>query len=69
MGMSPLSIDKSAVTERQFGDLLGNSMGVNVLERLLLRVLPAAGLVPYEAMTKQWESLAAAEATIRTRRA
>jgi DNA (cytosine-5)-methyltransferase 1 len=34
------------VTERQFRMMLGNSMSLNVLERLLCRLLPAAGLTP-----------------------
>jgi DNA (cytosine-5)-methyltransferase 1 len=34
------------VTERQLRMLLGNSMSLNVLERLFCRLLPAAGLTP-----------------------
>lgn len=36
------------VTDRQLGCQIGNAMSQNVVERILLRLLPAAGLVPAE---------------------
>ena len=47
----------------QVGKLLGNGMAVNVLERLLRRLLSCAGLVPLSAMTARWESIGSATAT------
>ncbi len=42
-GMNPHKL-KAAVSENQFGKQLGNSMSINVLERVLARLLCAAGL-------------------------
>ena len=42
-GMNPRRL-QLAVSENQFQKQLGNTMSVNVLERLLISVLPAAGL-------------------------
>ena len=44
---------KQVVTDRQMGALLGNAMSQNVLERLLCKVLPAAGLV--DGLVDRWE--------------
>ena len=42
------------VPELQFRRLLGNSMSVNVLERILCTLLPAAGLWPLEALVDRY---------------
>merc|ERR1719221_461590 len=42
------------VTDMQLGAQIGNAMSVNVLERLLVRVLPAAGLVPASQLQDSW---------------
>jgi len=42
-GMNPTTF-KVAISETQLGKQLGNTMSVNVLERLFVRLLPAAGL-------------------------
>ena len=55
---------KLAVSENQFQKQLGNTMSVNVLERLLISVLPAAGLT--RALPDRWaagKALAELEAT------
>merc|ERR1711956_14958 len=39
-----------AVPERQLGIQIGNAMSVNVLERLFVRALPAAGLVAHNTL-------------------
>merc|ERR1711920_1104939 len=44
------------VSETQLGKQLGNTMSVNVLERLLVRVLPAAGLVKHGVLSDRWEN-------------
>ena len=46
-GMQPNRVDWRAikVPEGSFGHMIGNSMSVNVLERLLPRVLLASGLL------------------------
>merc|ERR1711957_857686 len=44
MGMDPTKV-KVAVTEGALGKQLGNTMSVNVVERIFVRLLPAAGLV------------------------
>ena len=43
-GMSPCF--QQVVSDRIMGGQIGNAMSQNVLERLLIRLLPAAGLVP-----------------------
>lgn len=43
-GMVPEDF-KVTVSEAQWGNQIGNSMSVNVLERILVRLLPKAGLV------------------------
>jgi DNA (cytosine-5)-methyltransferase 1 len=52
-GMNPTTF-KVAVTEAQLGKQLGNTMSVNVLERLLCKVLPAAKLVRHGELTDRW---------------
>ena len=50
-------------TDAQLGQMLGNSMSVNVLQRLLCRLLPAAGLCPASLLLPDhWEAAAVAEA-------
>ena len=59
--MSGRDINHGGLSNTQMGKLLGNSMSVNILERLLARALLAAGLTPsWEAMTHGWEDLTAA---------
>ena len=57
-GMSPEKRKKPGnVSERQFAMQVGNAMSVNVVERILTRLLPAAGLTgPLE---DRWASGAA----------
>merc|ERR1719394_1927258 len=43
-GMDRLSF-KQVVTDRQMGAQIGNAMSQNVIERILCKLLPAAGLV------------------------
>ena len=52
-GMSP-GLFKVVVSEAQLGIQIGNSMSVNVLERLFVRILPAARLVPHGALPDHW---------------
>jgi len=47
-----------AVTERQLGFQLGNAMSVNCLERIFVRLLPAAGLAKASALKDVWEARA-----------
>jgi DNA-cytosine methyltransferase len=42
-------------SEHKLGAMVGNAMSVNVLERLLARLLPACGLVPAGAVHDRWE--------------
>eukprot|EP00928_Gymnodinium_smaydae_P065132 TRINITY_DN48314_c0_g1_i1.p1 TRINITY_DN48314_c0_g1~~TRINITY_DN48314_c0_g1_i1.p1 ORF type:complete len:389 (+),score=64.17 TRINITY_DN48314_c0_g1_i1:98-1168(+) len=54
-GMDPSGF-KQAVSEAQWGNQIGNSMSVNVLERIFVRLLPQAGLVPKNTQLKdRWE--------------
>jgi len=52
-GMDP-TIFKVVVSERELGKQLGNTMSVNVLERLFARLLPAVGLS--RRLPDRWES-------------
>ena len=54
-GMCPTEFTV-AVTDAQLRKQLGNAMSVNVLERLLVRVLPAAGLVQHGVLVDRWEN-------------
>ena len=60
--MTPDAGFKVVVSETQLGKQIGNAMSCNVLERLLVRLLPAAGLVAAEDLTDRWESAASAGA-------
>ena len=39
-------VHRKGISDRQVGYMIGNSMSINVLERLLLRLLPSVGLLP-----------------------
>merc|ERR1719331_836869 len=53
-GMRPERF-KKAVSDRQLGIQIGNAMSVNILERLFVRALPAAGLVAHNTLIDHWE--------------
>jgi len=53
--MNP-TILKMAVSRAQLGKQIGNAMSVNVLERLLVKALPAAGLVSSRQLEDRWET-------------
>ena len=53
-GMDPKNF-VVAVSGTQLGNQLGNTMSVNVIERLLGRVLPAVGLVKHGSLIDRWE--------------
>jgi len=52
-GMAPEKF-KQVVPDVQLGKQIGNSMSVNVLERLFVRALPAAKLVDPRKVTDRW---------------
>jgi len=56
-----------AVSDAQLGKQLGNTMSVNVLERLLVRLLPAAGLAAAAGLRDRWADGSAVRALARTR--
>jgi DNA (cytosine-5)-methyltransferase 1 len=64
-GMDPTKF-KVAVTESQLGKQLGNTMSVNVLERLFVRLLPAAKLVKKDEVKDRWENGSALRDLIKT---
>merc|ERR1712046_429763 len=64
-GMDPTKF-KVAVTESQLGKQLGNTMSVNVLERLFVRLLPAAKLVKKNEVKDRWENGSALKDLIKT---
>ena len=53
-GMDPSEF-KVVVPKAQLGIQLGHAMSVNVVERILMRVLPAAGLVKRGSLVDRWE--------------
>ena len=53
-GMGPTQFIKAA-SDAQLRAQLGNTMSVNVIERILMRVLPAAGLVRHGILVDRWE--------------
>merc|ERR1719421_1318591 len=63
-GMNPTTF-KLAVSQAQIGRQLGNTMSVNVLERLFVRLLPAAGLA--RKVPDRWENGEAAKELSQTR--
>ena len=54
-GMSPLNFNV-VVSNTQLGKQLGNTMSVNVVERVLVNALPAAGLVKQGCLPDRWKS-------------
>merc|ERR1719167_775811 len=54
-GMNPTTF-KVAVSNHQLGKQLGNTMSVNVLERLLVKLLPAAGLASRKSLVDRWQT-------------
>lgn len=46
---------KQVVSDNALGRQIGNTMSVNVLERLFVRLLPAAGLCKASELTDRWE--------------
>lgn len=46
----------SGCSDRQLGAMVGNAMSLNILERLLVRLLPACGLAPGISLTDRWQS-------------
>jgi DNA (cytosine-5)-methyltransferase 1 len=54
-GMNPTEF-KVAISEAQLGKQLGNTMSVNVLERIFVRLLPAAKLVRVNDVKDRWQS-------------
>jgi len=65
-GMNPTTF-KVAVSAGQLGRQLGNTMSVNVLERLLFKVLPAAKLVKKSEVEDRWANGKALRALAATR--
>jgi len=65
-GMNPSKF-RVAVSDAQLGKQLGNTMSVNVLERLLVRLLPAAGLAVAAGLRDRWADGSAVRALARTR--
>ena len=55
-----------AVSDNQLRAQLGNTMSVNVIERILIRVLPAAGLVKHGRLVDRWENGEAMEQIVGT---
>merc|ERR1712060_567403 len=54
-GMTPEGF-KVVVSQCQLGKQIGNAMSCNILERILVRLLPAAGLYPAVQLHDRWES-------------
>ena len=46
----------SGCNDRQLGAMVGNAMSLNILERVLVRLLPACGLAPGISLTDRWQS-------------
>merc|ERR1719382_257269 len=65
-GMDPKSF-KVVVSDAPLGKQLGNTMSVNVLERLLVRLLPAAGLARKGSLRDRWQDGSAVRALAATR--
>merc|ERR1712151_422932 len=63
-GMKPEGF-KVVVSDMQWGKQIGNAMSCNVLERIFVRLLPAAGLYPAALLRDRWDSAGpAAPATL-----
>lgn len=67
-GMDPTKF-KVVVSDSRLGHQLGNTMSVNVLERLFCRALPAAGLARPGALRDRWADGSAVKALAATRSA
>ena len=52
-GMPP-DVRREGISNHQMGLMIGNTMSVNVLERLLARLLPGVGLVPPGSLHDRW---------------
>jgi DNA (cytosine-5)-methyltransferase 1 len=52
-GISP-KIRREGISDRQVGLMVGNAMSVNVLERILVRLLPAVGLIARSRLQDKW---------------
>jgi DNA (cytosine-5)-methyltransferase 1 len=52
-GMPP-DVRREGISNRQLGLMIGNAMSVNVLERLLVRLLPGVGLLPPGSVHDRW---------------
>ena len=52
-GISP-NVRREGISDHQMGLMICNAMSVNVLERLLVRLLPAAGLVDDNCLYDRW---------------
>jgi DNA (cytosine-5)-methyltransferase 1 len=65
-GMNPTKF-KLAVSEAQLGRQLGNTMSVNVLERIFARLLPAAGLARKNSLPDRWATGEAVKKLSQTR--
>jgi len=57
-GMDPEGFSV-AVRDKALGKQIGNAMSCNVLERIFVRLLPAAGLYPQRCLHDRWEGAAA----------
>ncbi len=64
-GMLSTSLEV-VVSDTDFGHQLGNSMSINVLQRLLVSLLPAAGLSPPGTLQDPWLSGEAQQELIAT---
>jgi hypothetical protein len=64
-GFKPALVQTGEMSAPAMGRLVGNAMSVNVLERLLLRLLPAVGLAQPERLRARWESAQMAKLAIR----
>jgi len=67
-GMDPTKF-KVVVSDAKLGHQLGNTMSVNVLERLFCRALPAAGLVRPNSLCDRWADGSAVKSLAATRSA
>lgn len=50
----PSDVRRDGISNRQLGLMIGNAMSINVLERLLVRLLPGVGLLPSGSLHDRW---------------
>ena len=50
----PADVRREGISNRQLGLMIGNAMSVNVLERILVRLLPGVGLLPPVGLHDRW---------------